>query len=295
MANHYPRIWLALLAWSIGLIQSFPVSADCEQPGQYVSSPWGFHTNSFWIAGPRGTLLIDTQFMPSATREALALAERCSGQPVVTALVLHANPDKFNGTQWLSSQGVEVLSSRAVVAAIPSVDSLRRSWFEERYRPDYPDKLVLPRTFRDDTRRIVRGGVAVNIYLLGAAVSNAHVVVDWKGHLFVGDLVANRHHAWLELGLIDEWIAMLEFLQGLHPLRVYPGRGAPGGPELLAKQSEYLRFVRTTVQAARPQRELDEATLETLVKAVVARYPDYGNEYFLQLGIPAVWEKLGSH
>ena len=294
MTNLHPRTWLALLAWSIGYSQSLS-AADCTQPGQYVSSPWGFRTNSFWIAGPRGTLLIDTQFLPSATREAVRLAKRCSGQPVVAALVLHANPDKFNGTQWLTSQGVEVLSSRAVVAAIPAVDSLRRDWFEERYRPDYPDKLVLPQAFGDSPQQIVRGGVELTLYPLGAAVSDAHVVADWKGHLFVGDLVANRHHAWLELGLIDEWIATLEFLQDLRPLRVYPGRGAPGGPALLAKQIEYLRFVRTTVQAARPQGELDKATQAALVKTVVARYPNYGNEYFLELGIPAVWEKLSSH
>lgn len=65
-----------------------------------------------------------------------------------------------------------------------------------------------------------------------------------------------------------------------------------------ASQNSQLRIAQVRflkLSAAKPRRGLDEATLAVLVKAVVARYPDYGNEYFLELGIPAVWEKLASH
>ncbi len=283
----------ALLA-GIWLVVASSAAADCGQPGWYVSSPWGFSTNSFWVAGPEGSILVDTQFLPSATREVAARVRECTGKPVLAALVLHANPDKFNGSQWLTAQGVEVLSSREVVKAIPSVDSVRRRWFEKRYRPDYPNKLVLPKSFGTVSTRLERGGVALNLHVLGPSVSAAHVVADWNGHLFVGDLVANRHHAWLERGDVDAWVATLEFLQGLRPLRIYPGRGEPGGPELLAGQIEYLRFVRATVLAHRPSGEIPEAVAEKIVDAIKARYPGYGNEYFLELGIPAVWEKLAA-
>lgn len=32
--------------------------------GTYISSTWGFSTASYWIEGPTGLVLIDTQFLP---------------------------------------------------------------------------------------------------------------------------------------------------------------------------------------------------------------------------------------
>ncbi|HEY7774133.1 MAG TPA: hypothetical protein VIC26_13195, partial [Marinagarivorans sp.] len=49
--------------------QSFSKSGQLHNDysiGRYTSSPWGFNTNSFWIAGPDGIILIGTQFLPSA-------------------------------------------------------------------------------------------------------------------------------------------------------------------------------------------------------------------------------------
>ena len=61
-----------------------PVSGD-PRVGQYVSSGWTFATSSFWIRGPSGVVLVDTQFLPSAGVEALTLAERATRAHVTTA------------------------------------------------------------------------------------------------------------------------------------------------------------------------------------------------------------------
>src|SRR5690349_8253175 len=50
--------------------------------GTYVSSTWGFSTASYWIEGPTGLILIDTQFLPSAAEEAVAWAEQATGKKV---------------------------------------------------------------------------------------------------------------------------------------------------------------------------------------------------------------------
>src|SRR5579884_751926 len=69
--------------------------------GRYVSSNWGFSTNSYWIEGPEGLVVVDTQFLPSAAAEMVSWAEQATGKKVVLAVVLHPNPDKFNGTEVL--------------------------------------------------------------------------------------------------------------------------------------------------------------------------------------------------
>ena len=62
----------------------------------YASNDWGFTTNTFLLEGPSGLVALDTQFLPSAAAEAIAKAEALTGKSVVAAVVLHANPDKFN-------------------------------------------------------------------------------------------------------------------------------------------------------------------------------------------------------
>lgn len=44
--------------------------------GVFVSDPWTFSTSSYWIEGPDGLILIDTQFLPSS-RSSLARTRRC--------------------------------------------------------------------------------------------------------------------------------------------------------------------------------------------------------------------------
>ncbi|MCA9661807.1 MAG: hydrolase, partial [Myxococcales bacterium] len=65
--------------------------------GRWVSPARTFRTNLFWIDAPEGVVLVDTGFLPSDAEAAVAAAERATGKRVVLAVVLHANPDKFNG------------------------------------------------------------------------------------------------------------------------------------------------------------------------------------------------------
>lgn len=250
--------------------------------GVYTSGGRGFRTNSFWIAGPEGTVLIDTQFTPSEALRAKAAAERATGQPVTHALVLHANPDKFNGTPALQSVGVEVLTAASVADAIPAVDAVRRRWFQARYAPDYPNEVPSPTQFSDETRSLELAGVALHVHVLGSGVSSSQLIVEYEGHFFVGDLLANGHHAWMELGDLDNWRARLDEIESMAPRWLHPGRGASGGVELLDRQREYFRRVESIV------RRNSDASPATLQANVEAAFVDFEHPVFLRIGLPAV-------
>ncbi len=215
--------------------------------GTYVSTPWTFATNSFFIEGKSALVLIDTQFTPSQATRAVEEAERSTGRKVELAVVLHPNPDKFNGTETLQKRGVRVVTSAQVRALIPKVFEARTKAFGARYAPDWPTTTPAPDVFGDHTIEEEGGHVRLRLHVLGAGCSGAHVVAEWDGdggkHVFVGDLVDNEVHAWLELGMIDEWLARLAEIRALKPTFVHPGRGASGGPELLDVQEKYLREV----------------------------------------------------
>jgi glyoxylase-like metal-dependent hydrolase (beta-lactamase superfamily II) len=294
-----PRIAAAvLLALLVGCASVRPEGAQVTltshgdaRVGTYVSSPWGFSTASYWIEGPEGLILIDTQFLPSAAEEFVNWAEQVTGKKAKLAIVLHPNPDKFNGTSVLRKRGIRVVTSEQVKALIPHVHEIRTRAFLSRYQPDYPTELPQPESFGAATTELSAGGVTVKAHVMGPGCSEAHVVVEYEGHLFPGDMVANDAHSWLEIGKTDEWLKRLEEMKALKPKYVHPGRGPSGGVGLLDQEKAYLERVIAEVAVEKPQGEASDEALERIKSRVVAAYPGLGFDIFLRIGLPAEWKR----
>ncbi|MCY1078924.1 MBL fold metallo-hydrolase [Archangium lansingense] len=259
--------------------------------GVYTSKPRGFSTHSYWIEGPEGLVVIDTQFLPSAAHEVLELAERETGKKVVLAVVLHPNPDKFNGTSVFQARGIRVVTAQQVLERIPAVFELRTRWFKDRYAPDWPEAEPRPEAFGAETTVLEAAGLKLKAHVMGPGCSDAQVVVEWEGHLFTGDLVANGTHAWLELGLQHEWLQRLDELARLNPRHVHPGRGPSAGPELLSQQRAYLEKVIELVRAAEPTLPVRDEAVAEAVQRVLATYPKLDLAVFLRVGMAEVYRR----
>ncbi len=257
--------------------------------GAFVSDGPSFFTSNYWIEGPDGLILIDTQFLPSEAEKALSWAEKLTGKKVVLAVVLHPNPDKFNGTASLQKRGIKVITSDQVKAVIPRVHALRKDWFYETYKPDYPTEAAAPESFGSTTQEISAAGTKIKLHVLGRGCSDAHVVAEWNGHIFPGDLVTNGFHSWLELGYVDEWMKRIDEMRALEPRQVHPGRGASGDDELLDKQYEYLREVSQIVKAEKPQGKPSARSLQAIQSKIEAKHPDYRFTKFVENGLEALW------
>jgi glyoxylase-like metal-dependent hydrolase (beta-lactamase superfamily II) len=253
----------------------------------WVSSPWSFSTTSYSIETPSGLVLIDTQFLPKEALQFVDDVEKATGKKAVLAVVLHANPDKFNGTAALQARGIRVVTSAQVAALIPSVHEKRWRAFGERYAPDYPREAAKPEVFGDVDTTID----GVTLHVLGPGCSEAHVVAQFEDDVFVGDLVANGAHSWLELGETPEWGRRLEDIRAMDPARIYPGRGLPGGPMLLAAEHAYLDAVIADVADAEPHGEPDPAAIARIKKRLISRFPSLRFAVFLDIGLPAEWKR----
>jgi glyoxylase-like metal-dependent hydrolase (beta-lactamase superfamily II) len=286
------RLGLSLAAAAALSIGACPGSLEAGTPsvGTFVSSHRSFTTASYWIAAGEGLVLVDTQFLPSEAVEFVERAERQTGKKAKLAFVLHPNPDKFNGTAVLQARGIEVLTSEQVRALIPEVHALRLTWFGNEYAPEYPRAAPLPASFGSASKTFELGDVKLVAHVLGPGCSGAHVVLQSGDDFFVGDLVNPANHAWLELGLIDDWIARLEELRAMKPKRIYPGRGPAGAAELIDRQIEYLHFVQQTVRESEPQGELGFWRKMWLAWQVENRYPQLSFPGFMRDGLPKVWE-----
>lgn len=253
----------------------------------WVSSPWTFSTTSYVIDAPEGLVLIDTQFLPRESLAFVDAAERATGKKAVAAVVLHANPDKFNGTEALKARGIRVITSSQVRALIPQVHEKRLRAFGERYKPDYPLDVPAPEVFGDATMTLPLAGTTVTLHVVGPGCSAAHVVLEWNGNVFAGDLVANGAHSWLEIGETLEWQKRLDEMAALAPRRVHPGRGLSGGPELLTAERAYLDDVIEAVAAAR---QAGRGTRQAKA-TILAKHPSLRFPVFLELGLPAEWRR----
>lgn len=263
----------------------------------WVSSPWSFSTTSYAIIGKDGLILVDTQFLPKETVQFVEDVERATGKKAVAAFVLHANPDKFNGTAALQARGVRVMTSTAVAALIPEVHKKRVRAFAARYQPDYPTEQPAPETFEihapATSTTMDVAGTTVTLHAAGPGCSEAHVILQHGDDVFAGDLVANGAHAWLEIGQTLEWQRRLDEMAALtpRPRRVHPGRGLSGGPELLDVQRRYLDDVIAAVAAERPSGEPSEEAIARAKAAIVAKHPGLRFAVFLEIGLPAEWRR----
>ncbi len=263
--------------------------------GRFTSEKRAYNTHSYWIEGPSGLVLIDTQFLPSDASKFVDLAERSTGKKAVLAVVLHPNPDKFNGTATLQARGIKVVTSQQVLGLIPAVHQIRLGWFYEDYKPDYPLAAPKPESFGSQTTTLSAGGVQVKLHVLGGAgCSGAHVVAQVEDAIFVGDLLASKGHAWMELALFDDWLKRLDELQAIAPQRIYTGRGdAPTGPALIETQRNYLQTVRRIVLAEQPSGELGYFKKRSLKNKITSAFPDYAWDDFVWEALPDIWRKLG--
>lgn len=265
--------------------EEITLSHGDERIGSYVSSWNGFRTSSYWINAPGGLILIDTQFLPSATEEMLEWAEKVTGKKVVLAIVLHPNPDKFNGTAFLQSQGIRVITSEQVLKLIPKVHHIRLGWFYDRFRPDYPLADPTPESFGNHDAMVSVAGINLKLHVLGPGCSQAHVVVEYEKHLFVGDLVTQGFHSWLELGLLPEWLTRLDELKEMDPEFIHTGRGGSGDVSLLDHQKRYLKEVISVVNHSNGDQE-------RALSEILARYPTYAYPRFVENGLEAVSKRL---
>lgn len=271
----------------------------------HTSGPEGFSTNSVWIDDGHEVTVIDTQFTPQLAQALIADIGRQTRSPIRRVIVTHPNPDKFNALSVFHSLGAESIASQATVAAMPGVHAYKQYYWvalAKAFTADTYPKLELPtRTFNQELHLPLKNGDSLTLRTLASAgVSATQTVVrlNSTGDVMVGDLVANRTHAWLE-GAVDSgkpvfdlagWKAglqeLLGMVQGEPQARLFAGRG-PALPvqEAVQAQLAYLQTADTAIANEEQELGADRIALvdpvrqqphvEAVQNALVRAFPAY--------------------
>ena len=97
----------------------------------------------------------------------------------------------FNNVAMNNVAMAKLIAGVPVLDAMPEIHKKRVAAFYERYKPDYPLAMPRPSSFGGATTKLAKAGLELTAHVLGPGCSEAHVAVEFDGHLFVGDLVGS--------------------------------------------------------------------------------------------------------
>lgn len=259
--------------------------------GTYFSPDRKLSGNSYWVEGPDGLILIDTQFLVQDTLELLKVAQSITGKKVKMAIVLQPTAQRFNGVAALVSRGIRVVSSSQVVDAIPRVDKeSREKWQADN--EDYPAETVLPEAIWDKTQEFDAVGLRLKAYVVRGTVSESHLLIGLEDSLFVGDIVMQGEHVDLSSVTLKRWLERIEEIRKfVSPEVIYPGKGyAMGGDVLLKQQQDYLEAFRKIISEYYTGGKISQVDIRDIVRKIKHQYPRFKNAYLLEQSVISAWE-----
>ena len=186
----------------------------------------GGRSNTGFVVGDQGVVVIDTEMTPDTAQKALAAIKGVTPKPITAVVITHADPDHVGGLGLYPAVPVlmqentrnEVLSS----AADPNAPAMYRSMYA----------ALLPRLPQDTvgaTRAVTLGGVAMQLMYFGPAHTSGDLAVYLPRQKVVygGDFLVNTsrfpivHLDGSTLG----WIGAMKALLALDADTYVPGHG----------------------------------------------------------------------
>jgi len=272
--------WLVLAAAAAAAGQPAPPTRI--SPHVYVIPPGGgASANVGVIVGDRATLIIDGGRSSAAEGRALArtIASLARGTDVFLVSTEFqraesAQPEGFPGS-------VKVVRTRAQQQDVDEFAPGTLRAADVYFTSDYTLDL---------------GGVEVQLLALGPAHTRGSIGVFVAGErvLFAGGVVTDR--AFLSYASPyarpPAWLASLERLERLRPLRVIPRRGGSGTASMLEAAGAYIETVQARVAELSPSFESVDALVAQLTNELVEAYPDWSDRAEIAGAVTAAYAEL---
>jgi 2-keto-4-pentenoate hydratase/2-oxohepta-3-ene-1,7-dioic acid hydratase in catechol pathway/glyoxylase-like metal-dependent hydrolase (beta-lactamase superfamily II) len=225
-------------------------------------------SNAGLVAGDGASLLVDTLFDLTLTREMLtAMKPLTDRAPITDALITHSNGDHTHGNQLLDAS-VRIIAAKGTAEEIahgmpPEMLTMTQTgnlgpvatpYARDRF--GYFDFSGIKLRNADQTfdreLTIEVGGRQVNLLNLGPAHTAADSVVHVPdaGVLFGGDLLFIGCTPIVWAGPIANWVAACDAMIALDAPTVVPGHGPVTGPDGIRAVRGYLAHVAEQAAAA---------------------------------------------
>jgi glyoxylase-like metal-dependent hydrolase (beta-lactamase superfamily II) len=269
--------WLTLSAFAILAATAFLATRTEAQPGSVkliVPGVWFCegdlanlgHSNNVIIEMKDYMIVVDANF-PSGARLTLETAKRISPKPVKYVFDTHHHGDHAYGNPIWTKAGATTLAYVGVAEEMKRYEPAR--WLDTaKSRPDvaemHLDAPEPPQQTFDKSPFILKDGTReVRFYFFGWAHTrgDGFVYLPKEKVLCSGDAAVNGPYNFTADGNVANWPKVVKSAQALGALRVLPGHGAPGGPEILDGQMKFMTELYKAVDAAIKQGKTLEAVV----------------------------------
>jgi cyclase len=263
------------------------------------------HCNNGWVVFADYVLVIDANF-PSGAQEIVPKIKAVTGKPIRFAFDTHHHGDHAYANQYWHEQGAIPVAHTGVIAEMKKYETGYFGGEPGRWeqaakgRKDVAEsKLKLPTVLF--TKDLIFDDGERRVELLHFGVAHTHgdgwAWLPKERILFSGDGCVNGPFNYTGDGNITEWIKTLEQVKALKPLKVCPGHGPIGGPELLEDQQTYFKSLMAEVKKLRDAgRSAAEAKAAVDVVKETLRANDRIARYlgqFFPAQMEKAWTELG--
>lgn len=291
---------LALLLPTFGLAQINTVQNIA--PGVYFheGDPRLGTCNNGWIVMTDFVVGVDANY-PVGARIVIPKIRAMTEKPIRFVIDTHFHPDHSFGNQVWADAGAVPVAQAATLEELQRTGATR--WADSaKTRPDVAaSSLRLPGLVYTDSMAFDDGVRRVELHWFGVGHTHGDTLV-WLPHeriLFTGDACVNGSFNYLHDGNVPEWIKLLERAKHLGALKVCPGHGPMGGPEVIADQQEYFIQLAGAVRSLIDERKTPDEVKSSVPGlaaqlrkvAEIARYVP--SDFWFMKQVADVYRQLG--
>lgn len=270
---------------------------------QYESGADTFYTNAFIVETSKSLVVIDTMMTIS---EAIGLRTyaKSLGKPIVAVLITHSHPDHYNGVGRITEEvyTIPVITTLAVNVAIQKGIDYKELKWRPVFGSEWPQSKFAATQFVVAGEVLHFDDVVFELVELGEGESDCDtcwIVGAGQRAVFVGDIVFNGTHSFMNDGHSGQWLQSLTQLESyLKPNdTIYTGHGQPGRSiELISLQRHYLEHYRKEIRRlTRGEPLLDDKSKVALVREMNAYLGSDKLAVFVTAGADAVAKELAEH
>jgi glyoxylase-like metal-dependent hydrolase (beta-lactamase superfamily II) len=259
-----------------------------------------FLTNAYIIETQNALVVVDTMMINSDARLLRQQLDSIN-KPLIAVIITHGHPDHYNGTDIMTAglNPVPIISTQGVRDCIKdTLDSKEVKW-RPYFGDDWPMHKVLPNQIVKDDEHILLDGLTYHFRDLGAAESSSDLFFtlgDKKQTVFVGDVVFNKMHGFMNDGNTAQWLIVLQqlLIELAQVKHLFSGHGDPGETvALIQTQIAYINDYRSQLLSLMSDDTLLSNTEKTAFeKLMVTHYPEHQLTSFITAGVDSVTQEL---